>query len=164
MGSEDEPILFAICGDISRKAEYSPCVLLATSSQIFTYDLVKEEVSEKYSFGDIENIYNKRMYGNGIMRIVLKTGEQTEMFRFTFAVAALCDAAITYVKDIRDGVSVQEAYGVMEAVFEKMLSVCPKCGSHNLDYLTRVIGYLKRVSSFSEMRQEEAEHRFYAEK
>ncbi|MBO4761429.1 MAG: ribonucleoside-triphosphate reductase [Bacteroidales bacterium] len=41
------------------------------------------------------------------------------------------------------------------------LTVCPKCGSHNLDYLTRVIGYLKRVSSFSEMRQIEAEHRFY---
>ena len=41
------------------------------------------------------------------------------------------------------------------------LEVCPKCGSHNLDYLTRVIGYLKRVSSFSEMRQEEAGRRFY---
>ena len=41
------------------------------------------------------------------------------------------------------------------------LEVCPKCGSKNLDYLTRVIGYLKRVSSFSEMRQEEAQHRFY---
>ena len=44
------------------------------------------------------------------------------------------------------------------------LEVCPKCGSHNLDYLTRVIGYLKRISSFSEMRQEEAHHRFYIEK
>ena len=44
------------------------------------------------------------------------------------------------------------------------LTVCPKCGSTNLDYLTRVIGYLKRVSSFSEMRQEEAQHRFYNEK
>ena len=42
------------------------------------------------------------------------------------------------------------------------LTVCPKCGSRNLDYLTRVIGYLKRISSFSEMRQEEARHRFYA--
>lgn len=41
------------------------------------------------------------------------------------------------------------------------LKVCPKCGSHNLDYLTRVIGYLKRVSSFSEMRQDEAEKRYY---
>ncbi|MCI1785388.1 MAG: ATP cone domain-containing protein [Bacteroidales bacterium] len=41
------------------------------------------------------------------------------------------------------------------------LDVCPKCGSKNLDYLTRVIGYLKRISSFSEMRQVEAEKRFY---
>ena len=44
------------------------------------------------------------------------------------------------------------------------LDVCPKCGSHNLDYLTRIIGYLKRVSSFSEMRQEEARHRYYLDK
>ena len=44
------------------------------------------------------------------------------------------------------------------------LTVCPKCGSTNLDYLTRVIGYLKRISSFSEMRQEEAYHRFYTGK
>jgi anaerobic ribonucleoside-triphosphate reductase len=43
------------------------------------------------------------------------------------------------------------------------LDKCPKCGSENLDYLTRVIGYLKRVSSFSEMRQVEAHKRFYAQ-
>lgn len=43
------------------------------------------------------------------------------------------------------------------------LTVCPKCGSQHLDYLTRVIGYLKRVSSFSEMRQEEASRRYYAQ-
>jgi ribonucleoside-triphosphate reductase len=42
------------------------------------------------------------------------------------------------------------------------LDVCPKCGSKDLDYLTRVIGYLKRISSFSEIRQEEAAHRYYA--
>lgn len=42
------------------------------------------------------------------------------------------------------------------------LAECPHCGSKNLDYLTRVIGYLKRVSSFSEPRQEEAAKRNYA--
>ena len=41
------------------------------------------------------------------------------------------------------------------------LDVCPHCGSHNLDYLTRVIGYLKRISSFSEPRQIEANKRAY---
>ena len=41
------------------------------------------------------------------------------------------------------------------------LDVCPKCGSKNLDYLTRIIGYLKRISSFNEARQVEADMRFY---
>lgn len=41
------------------------------------------------------------------------------------------------------------------------LSCCPECGSDNLDYLTRIIGYLKRVSNFSEPRQREAESRYY---
>lgn len=43
------------------------------------------------------------------------------------------------------------------------LAKCPKCGSENLDYATRVIGYLKLVSSFSEARQKEAAKRYYAE-
>lgn len=38
---------------------------------------------------------------------------------------------------------------------------CKKCGSENVDYGTRVIGYLKRVSNFSDARQEEAARRFY---
>ena len=38
---------------------------------------------------------------------------------------------------------------------------CEACGSTNIDYLTRVIGYLKRVSAFSEARQKEAAKRYY---
>lgn len=41
------------------------------------------------------------------------------------------------------------------------LNKCPKCGSENLDYATRVIGYLKRVSKFSEARIKEAKERYY---
>ena len=39
---------------------------------------------------------------------------------------------------------------------------CPGCHSKNVDYMTRIIGYLKRVSNFSQARQEEASRRFYA--
>ena len=39
---------------------------------------------------------------------------------------------------------------------------CTKCWSRNIDYGTRVIGYLKRVSAFSEDRQEEAKIRNYS--
>ena len=45
---------------------------------------------------------------------------------------------------------------------KRYLHECPKCGSKNLDYLTRIIGYLKRVSNFSEARQKEAARRYYA--
>lgn len=41
------------------------------------------------------------------------------------------------------------------------LPKCPKCGSNNVDYLTRIIGYLKRVSKWSEARQKEAKTRYY---
>lgn len=42
------------------------------------------------------------------------------------------------------------------------LTVCPHCGSTNLDWLTRVIGYLKRISSYAKPRQDEAHIRYYA--
>lgn len=38
---------------------------------------------------------------------------------------------------------------------------CEKCGSTDLDYITRVIGYAKRVSKYSEARQKEARRRVY---
>ncbi len=44
---------------------------------------------------------------------------------------------------------------------KRYLHECPECHSTNLDYLTRVIGYMKRVSSFSQARQEEASRRHY---
>ena len=45
---------------------------------------------------------------------------------------------------------------------KRYLHECPECGSKDLDYLTRIIGYLKRVSNFSEPRQQEAARRYYA--
>ena len=44
---------------------------------------------------------------------------------------------------------------------KRYLHQCPKCASQNVDYLTRIIGYMKRVSNFSAARQVEAEKRFY---
>ena len=38
---------------------------------------------------------------------------------------------------------------------------CPKCGSKDVDYATRIIGYLKRISAFSAARQIEADNRAY---
>lgn len=45
---------------------------------------------------------------------------------------------------------------------KRYLHECPVCHSKNVDYMTRIIGYLKRVSNFSEPRQEEAARRHYS--
>ena len=47
-------------------------------------------------------------------------------------------------------------------ISKRKLNACPKCGSTKIDWATRVIGYLKLVSSFSEARQKEEHKRFYA--
>ncbi len=47
---------------------------------------------------------------------------------------------------------------------KRYLKVCPHCQSSDVDYMTRIIGYLKRVSNFSEARQQEERRRYYAEK
>ena len=38
---------------------------------------------------------------------------------------------------------------------------CKHCGSKDIDYGTRIIGYLRRISSFSDARQKEAARRYY---
>jgi ribonucleoside-triphosphate reductase len=45
---------------------------------------------------------------------------------------------------------------------KRYLHECPKCHSTDIDYATRIIGYMKRVSSFSQARQKEAARRYYA--
>jgi len=42
-------------------------------------------------------------------------------------------------------------------------SSCVRCGSSDVDHATRVIGYLKRVRSFSRARQKEHDERFYGQ-
>lgn len=46
---------------------------------------------------------------------------------------------------------------------KRTLNACSKCGSHDVDGATRVIGYLKRISNFSKARQEEHSRRHYSQ-
>ena len=129
LSDEKNPILFAVVSDVLQNAKYGYTVLLVTREDMFVYDISSDTVGEKVKFSDIEKIYNKRMYGNGIMRLVTKDGTKLDIFRFTFSVAALCDAVVNYVKEINDGTSTeQEAYMAVNATYDKLLSICPKCG------------------------------------
>ena len=45
---------------------------------------------------------------------------------------------------------------------KRYLKECPHCHSKNITWITRIIGYLKKINSFSEARQKEASKRYYA--
>ena len=47
------------------------------------------------------------------------------------------------------------------AIDKKTRTECPKCHSKNIDFATRVIGYLKRITSFSQGRRQEHNLRKY---
>ena len=47
---------------------------------------------------------------------------------------------------------------------KRYLKECPHCHSKNIDYMTRIIGYMKRISNFSVARQKEAARRYYDNK
>ena len=49
--------------------------------------------------------------------------------------------------------------GTIDPVTRKQ---CKTCGNTDLDYGTRIIGYLRRISSFSDGRQQEADRRYYS--
>lgn len=51
-----------------------------------------------------------------------------------------------------------------EKIDKRTLHYCPECGSDNIDHGTRVIGYLKRVTAFSQGRQKEHGLRHYHRK
>lgn len=122
------PYLFAIVGDISVKSEYCRSVLLVSDRKIDTYELDGDHFGRSVEIADVETAQNKRMYGNAILRLTLKNGTTINIFRYTFSVNALCEAAANFLVSVSQGENIDEAYECMEAVYKKQLSVCPKCG------------------------------------
>ncbi|MBQ9097802.1 MAG: ABC transporter ATP-binding protein [Clostridia bacterium] len=125
---KDDPILFAIIGEIAKDDRYQTTALAVTATGLFTFDFASETSSETIAFSDMADIFTKRMYGNGLLRVKLKDGTIRDVFRFTFTVAGLCDAAIAFIQGVRDGESVDEEMEAIRGAYDKLLSVCPKCG------------------------------------
>ena len=84
INSENDPVLFAVVGDLTLNSKYGKNVLLASGSEFTVYDIDKDEVILRIKYSDVEQFYTKRMYGNGILRAVSKEdGKPINIFRFT---------------------------------------------------------------------------------
>ncbi len=128
LATEGHGWLFAIVGGISIKSEFCRSVLLVNDSEIVVHELDTGVTGHRVALSDVESAKNKRMYGNAILRLNMKDGSVVNIFRYTFSVNALCEAAAGFVNRIADGTPVEEALDAVRAVYEKQLSICPKCG------------------------------------
>ncbi len=127
MTEDGEKALFTIVGDLSLKGKYEGTALIFTENSVVCYDGVPGE-ERRYFYSEMKEVKSKRMYGNAVLSAVMQNGAREEFFRYTSAIASLCDTVALYINRINDGESKEECYSMMESAFTKIHSVCPKCG------------------------------------
>ncbi len=127
MLEDGDDVLFAIVGDLSKNGRYCETALFFTKEKVVSFD-GKPGESKCYLFSEIKNVEAKRMYGNAVLSAEMQDGKREIFFRYTYSIAALCDAAALFINHVRDGANIHDEVAVMGVVFERALSVCPKCG------------------------------------
>ena len=122
------PWIFAIVGDISILSNYCRSVLLVSDIEVTTHELTTHHAGTTIRIEDIVKTHTRRMYGNAMLCLELKNGLEEKIFRYTFSVNTLCEGASTFINSVVNGEDIEEATECMKAIYEKQLSVCPKCG------------------------------------
>ncbi len=125
---DGEKVLFAVVGDLSLFEKYATATLVITSRRAVIVDENHENGFFSAAFSDIEKVSVKRMYGNARMNFKMKDGREETVFRYTYAVAELCDVAAAYIEAIGRGEDEAEQLEIVKAAYEKKMRVCPKCG------------------------------------
>ena len=127
MTEDGEEVLFAIVGDMTLSGKYAETALIFTRSSV-TYFCDKDSEVRRIEFADMKEVKSKRMYGNATLSAVMPNGKREIFFRYTYSVASLCDSAAMFITHLSEGADINDELAVMEVVFERALSVCPKCG------------------------------------
>ncbi len=124
-----ESVLFAVVGDLGLDGKYAQTVLFVSEKRFFVTDASLDGGIRAYVHTDVEKIEVKRMYGNARLSVTFKSGEKCKAFRSTYAVASLCDAAALFIEHMSTGTAdLAGELDIVDATYEKMMSVCPKCG------------------------------------
>ncbi len=124
---DDEKALFSIVGDLNLSGKYASSALIVTDKRLIVFDDCHKDGVFILPHSEVEESTVKRMYGNAILK-VKKDGRQLGIFRFTYSIASLADAAAMFTENIAKGADAAEEFEIVLATFEKKKSVCPKCG------------------------------------
>lgn len=124
------------------------------SSYFYNPEDEKLSILDKFKLHGRE--YVQWLDGGSALHMNLKEHLSKEQYRKLMSVAA-ANGTNYFTYNIKGSVCNSCGY-----ISKHTLDKCPKCGSTDIDYLTRIIGYLKRIKDFSEPRQKEAEKRYYS--
>ncbi len=119
--------LFIIVGDLDLKGNYADSALIFTKQALIYCESEKTDPL-RIDFARLSSVSAKRMYGNATLSAVVDGKERQILFRYTYSVATLCDAAALFVNHLNHGADFSSEFAVVEAAFEKALRICPKCG------------------------------------
>ena len=125
---EEKKILFVIVGDLALNGRYAETASIFLEDSVVVYDGRPDEAETRYLYKDMKEVHSKRMYGNATLSAQMPDGRRKVFFRYTYAVASLCDAAALFINHVNDGADLNEENAIMAVTFERALSVCPKCG------------------------------------
>lgn len=123
-----DPILFTIVGDMSLTGRYEETALSVSGQCFYVVDSAHEGGVLVFRHQDVSKSYVKRMYGNAFLIVEDRDGHKIKAFRFTYAVAALCDMAAAFIERMGNGGRLEEELPLAQDAFEKNLLTCPKCG------------------------------------
>jgi len=123
--AEGEKPLFAVVCDLTSEGKYGDSMLFVTNQRFFVVDT---ERLREYAYDKVISAKVKRMYGNACILLESRGGKKRRILRFTYAVASLCDMAALFLQNIANGKDMFEEMGVVEATYDKLNLVCPKCG------------------------------------
>ena len=124
----EEDVLFAVVGDLNLKGLYAESVMFFTKDRLIAFDECFTDGAYTLGYDDIETAQVKRLYGNAVFRVTLKTGTKRILLRFSYASAEVADAAAVFVNAVKDGADYEDEAETVKSVYHKQRCFCPKCG------------------------------------
>ena len=125
---KDDEALFIVVGDLNLKGRYAESMMVFTADKIIAFDECYDNGSFSVDYTDIEEAQVKRLYGNAVFKIKLKSGKKKMLLRFSYAAAEVADAAAVFVNAINEGKDLTDEFETVKSVYHKQRCFCPKCG------------------------------------
>ena len=80
---KNDEALFVVVGDLNLKGRYAESMMAFTADKIIAFDECYDNGSFSVDYADIETAQVKRLYGNAVFKITLKSAKKKMLLRFS---------------------------------------------------------------------------------